>query len=76
MADTGEMKSVQSRGPSVGTVENSVRTEPNTEMRRFETALREIMRVSKEDLIKLQEASKSDKPRRGPKPKRTAGDLL
>jgi len=50
-------------------VENSERT---PEMVNFEDALREVMTVSKEDLKRLQEAEqaqKTDKPRRGPKPK-------
>lgn len=42
------------------------------EMSRFDNALREIMSVSKEELKRLQaedRAQKSDKPKRGPKPK-------
>jgi hypothetical protein len=41
-------------------------------MRRFNVALRRVMRVSKEDLnqrMDKEKASRGGKPRRGPKPK-------
>lgn len=42
----------------------------NSEMDRFESALRQIVSTSKEELKRLQEkdrATKSDRPKRGPK---------
>lgn len=52
-------------------MENAV---PNPEMDRFRSALKKVMRVSKDDLKEIlaeQKAANADKPKRGPKPKRS-----
>jgi hypothetical protein len=52
----------------VSTVEKSAQS---PEMDRFNTALKQVMRVSKEDLKEIlakEKAANSGKPKRGPKP--------
>jgi hypothetical protein len=53
-------------------------SQPKTaEMRRFENALRSVLRVSKTDLNQMLAAEKlanAGKPKRGPKPKTSASD--
>jgi hypothetical protein len=50
-----------------------MKTEPTTpEMKRFNEALRDVLRVSKTDLnlmLAAEKALNADKPKRGPKPK-------
>jgi hypothetical protein len=53
----------------VSTVEKSAQS---PEMARFNDTLRQVMRVSKEDLKEIlakEKAANADKPKRGPKPK-------
>ena len=52
-----------------------VSVEKSPEMDRFRSALKSAMQVSKEELKEIlakEKAANADKPKRGPKPKRTA----
>lgn len=50
---------------------------PSPEFKKFDTAMRRVLHVSKEELQRRLDAEKlarADKPKRGPKPKTSASD--
>ena len=60
------------------TVEKSSQSPQSPEMDRFHSALKSVMRISKEDMNKIlaqEKAANADKPKRGPKPSHREGKV-